>query len=166
LFLFSFVSFLLSILFLLMQSTILKTISLNQITPDLYFLVFIFYSCNFNLTTSSIYGFMLGLILDLVSFLPLGFSSLIYVIMSRFISFLNIKFKISSNIFIMFFACLIFISIKILLYSIFKSIFLRNYIMTYKIFSFNFFLEVFLTSLLYPMIFSFLKFLKDKTINK
>ena len=84
---------------ILIQTTIVQYIRINNYLPDFIFIFLIFLSLFYDEITSMILAFIIGIIVDTLAFNIVGLSSLFFIMIAYIIGKLKIKF-VSENILI------------------------------------------------------------------
>lgn len=75
-----FIHFVIIIIFIILQSTLFTRIGYLPAYPDFAFVILIFSSISLGSTKAQTVGFISGMVLDFLSFSPLGFFALIYAL--------------------------------------------------------------------------------------
>jgi len=151
------------LLFVLLQSTLLKKLPSNYIYPDIALIILIFFSNSRGVLEGQISGFIVGFAEDLLSLSPLGFNSFIKTVVG-FI-FGNTKGKIFLDpIFFPMLMVLIATLMKGFTAAIISSVFLSPEISP-DIFSLRFAIELIENCICAPFVFAFMKLVKFYTFE-
>ncbi|MBQ0003661.1 MAG: rod shape-determining protein MreD [Treponema sp.] len=146
--------FLFLIIFVLIETAILSKIAILPAMPDLMLLCSLYLAVNNGSVQGQITGFTSGLLIDFLSGSPFGLNCLIRTIIGYIAGFLRKMLNLKS-FFVTFLIGFSGTVLKALLICI-ASFFFPNMMNTYNVFSKLFLFELFINSLLCPLMFKFL----------
>jgi len=139
------------------QSTLLRNISILNVTPDIALILLVFFSNNRGSMRGQIAGFASGIVEDFLSLSPMGFHAFIKTVIGYLYGFTHGKIFIGPI-----FMPMIFVGVatftKSLLGFIIFSIFLKEYSAT--LFDYKFLIELGENVFLAPFIFAFMGLFK------
>jgi len=151
------------LLFVLLESTLLKKLPSNYIYPDIALIILIFFSNSRGVIEGQVSGFLVGIAEDFLSLSPLGFHSFIKTIIG-FI-FGNSKGKVFIDpIFFPMLMVLIATLIKGFTAVIISSVFLSPETSP-DVFTFKFAIEIIENCICAPFVFAFMKLIKFYTFE-
>lgn len=157
-----FFGLLLTILFVVLQSTVLQKIAVYGVVPDLALIIIVLTSNSLGPMKGQFLGFFAGLAQDILSSGPLGFNALIRTIIGFFFGKLKGKFFLDSILL----PILFIISATLMkegLITLLSFIFLTE--SEIILFGRSFLIELGLNAVLSPFIFALLKLLKIYRLN-
>ncbi|HAK44818.1 MAG TPA: rod shape-determining protein MreD [Spirochaeta sp.] len=154
---------LLTILFVVLQSTLLQKIAVNGVVPDIALIIIVFTSNSLGTMKGQMLGFIAGFVQDFLSSGPLGFNALIRTIIGFF--FGKIKGKLFLDSILLPIIFIVAASLmKEALIALTGFIFIADSQIIF--FGRDFFIELGLNAVLAPFVFALLKLLKIYRINE
>ena len=143
----------------LLQSTVLSRLTLNiRVVPDITLCILVFLAYTNGTMTGQLTGFFSGVILDFLSFAPLGLNAFIRTIIGAVCGFLKDTFFLDA-FFLPMALCAGATVIKALLFLLLHLVF-PQIVPSYTLFGFTFLIELGMNTLLAPLLFAFLKLFK------
>ena len=145
------------ITFIILQSVLFTKIEVLPAFPDIAFIVFIFSSISLGSAKAQTIGFLSGLVLDFLSFAPLGFFSLIYAIIGFLLGKMKGKYFIDP-VLIPIILTIICCSLRSFMAALIAGLFINDEI---SFFSLKFLIEIGMNLVLAPIIIALLKLFKS-----
>ena len=154
--------FLLAVLCIILQSTLLQNIAVNGVVPDIALIVIVFSSNSLGAMRGQTLGFAAGLVQDFLSAGPIGFNAFIRTVTGFIYGKLKGKLFLDSILLPVIFVVTATL-IKEVMISILSVVFIPS--AGVNTFTRTFFIELGLNTFLSPFIFALMKLLKLYRIN-
>jgi len=153
-----------SILFVILQGTVLEIVHVQNTGPDISFIILCFHAFQYGIMPGQIHGFLQGIAFDIMSLSPPGFNMLVRTLCGFFIGSIKGIMQLDVILLPMALVGISFIGKTII--TLVLSLFIPGSAVFALTFSLTWFLEFIYTILVTPIIFAILRFIQLLLANR